>query len=158
MGYTQNNSSAGLSKGFIGLSIDEYGNFSSPGTGRQGGPGRRSGSVTLRGDGDGNTQIPSNYEFLRHIQTNNAADMSAAGAGSPFQLSGNINGRTAGIAGLDSLKAGFRRIKMDLVPNGLGTGYTVNVWITEGNPSGAVIHHLINNFQYLPTDQIPANL
>jgi len=158
MGYTQNNSSAGLSKGFIGLSIDEYGNFSSPGTGRQGGPGRRSGSVTLRGDGDGNTQIPSNYEYLRHIQTNNAADMSAAGAGSPFLLSGNINGRTAGASGLDSLKTGFRRIKMDLVPNGLRTGYTVNVWIIEGNPAGAIIHHLINNFQYLPTDQIPANL
>ncbi len=157
MGYAQSYSSNGLSKGFIGLSIDEYGNFSSPGTGRQGGPGRSSGSVTLRGDGDGSTLIPSNYEYLTHIQTNNAGSMSAVGAGSPFQLFGSANGRSSGAAGLDSLKAGFRRIKMDLVPNGAGSGYVLNVWIAEGNPSGAIIHHLIKDFQYLPTNQIPAN-
>lgn len=157
MGYAQSYTSNGLSKGFIGLSIDEYGNFSSPGAGRQGGPGRNAGSVTLRGDGDGNTLIPSNYEFLTYIQTNNAVNMSAVGAGTPFQLSGNTNGRVGGISGLDSLKTGFRRIKMDLVPNGLGSGYMLNVWLAEGDPAGAIIHHIIKDFQYLPTDPIPAN-
>lgn len=159
LGYTQrDDTSNGLNKGFIGLGIDEYGNFSNPGAGRQGGPGRFPGSITLRGDGDGNLLLPSNYEYLTHTQTNNVADMLAVAGGSAFPLSGNTDGRSSGNSGLDSLKTGYRRLKLDLVPNESGTGFLINAWITEGNPAGAIVHQVIKNKNYIPTDGIPANL
>jgi gliding motility-associated-like protein len=156
LGYAQSYTSNGLSKGFIGLGLDDYGNFSSPGSGRQGGPGRMPGSVSLRGDGDGRSLLPSNFEYLKHAQTSNIADMT--GAGGIFELFGNKDSRTAGIAGLGPLDGGYRKVKMELVPNGFRTGYLVNVWITEGNTAGAIVHHVIKDFSYISTEQIPANL
>lgn len=114
----------------------------------------------MRGDGDGKLAIPSNYEYLTHTQTSNAADMSAIDpiAGSAFTLSGNTNGRSAGISGLDPLKTGYRRLKMELVPNGSNTGFKINVWITKGNPLGEKVHQVIKDYPYIPTDGIPAKL
>ena len=160
LGYTQNHSSGGVSKAFIGLGIDEFGNFSNSGTGRQGGPGKFPSSITLRGDGDGSLAIPSNYEYLVHTQTTSLADMSAIGAdaGSPFQLSGNTDGRTVGNSGLDPSTIGYRRIKIDIVPNELAAGFLINVWITEGKAGAGLMHQIIKDYNYVPTSPVPAKL
>ncbi len=50
----------GLSGGYVGIGLDEFGNFSDPGEGRNGGPGRDRDSVTVRGPGDGD----EGYEFV----------------------------------------------------------------------------------------------
>ncbi|MCK5916513.1 MAG: DUF11 domain-containing protein, partial [Deltaproteobacteria bacterium] len=49
LGYAQKTGIPGLSGGYIGVGIDEYGNFSDGGEGRNGGPGRRPNSVAVRG-------------------------------------------------------------------------------------------------------------
>jgi gliding motility-associated-like protein len=156
LGYSQNNSSPGVSKAFLGIGLDEFGNFGNPGAGRQGGPGQRQSSVTLRGDGNGNAAVQTNYEYLTGIQTSNAAAMSSAGAGTSFQIAGGINGRTAN--GLSLTDNGYRKARIELFPNGSDTGYLLNVWITEGNASGGIEHHVITDFNYIPTDSIPGYL
>jgi hypothetical protein len=153
LGYSQNFSNSGVSKAFLGLGIDEFGNFSNPTAGRQGGPGQRASSVALRGDGNGNAAISTNYEYLSGIQTTDAVSMANAGAGNIFPIAGGIDGRLSGGSG--TLSPGYRRAKIDLVPHNSVSGYTVNVWITEGNSSGGVVHHLIKDYLYVPTNPIP---
>lgn len=61
MGYAQYiNNIAGFQGGWLGLGLDEYGNFANPTEGRQGGPGFHTNSAVIRGDGSGTT----GYEFL----------------------------------------------------------------------------------------------
>jgi len=161
LGYAQNttNHPAGLSKGYLAIGFDEFGNFSNPSQGRQGGPGQKPSSVTLRGDGDGTgagSPAGSNYEYLTSIQTTNATAMAAAGGGSTFSMGGGVNGRTGG--GLSASSSGYRKAKIELLPNGSGTGYVINVWITEGNAGGGTVHHVVTNYSYISTGAIPANL
>ncbi|GAB5562565.1 MAG: hypothetical protein SynsKO_42120 [Synoicihabitans sp.] len=63
LGYAQKvgtgaDDNAGLAGGYIGVAIDEYGNFSNPTEGRVGGPGRTIDSISVRGD------EASNYAYL----------------------------------------------------------------------------------------------
>lgn len=50
----------GMNGGYIGLGIDEFGNYSNPTEGRIGGPGSQPGNLSIRGPGDGY----SGYEYL----------------------------------------------------------------------------------------------
>ncbi|MEG4149187.1 DUF4347 domain-containing protein, partial [Microcoleus sp. Pol12B5] len=66
LGYAPNNNpalfSTGLSGGYLGVGLDEFGNFSNPTAGRVGGPGQRPDAVGLRGR---ESTIPTeNYKFL----------------------------------------------------------------------------------------------
>lgn len=165
LGYAQSTSNGnhpGLGKGFLGIGFDETGNFSNPIVGRQGGPGSRPNSVVLRGDGNGPMTVPSNYEYLKGIQTTNAQDMTTAGAGSTFTIAGMVNPRTTvsqtnPFGGLTEMQKGYRKALINLVPNSGGQGFTLNVHITEGNESGAIVHHMIKDFLYT-ADTAPAYL
>lgn len=62
MGYAQrtDNVANGFQGGWLGLGLDEYGNFANPTEGRVGGPGFHTNAAVIRGDGNGTT----GYEFL----------------------------------------------------------------------------------------------
>lgn len=60
MGYAQRTGVNGFQGGWLGLGLDEYGNFANPTEGRVGGPGFHTNAAVIRGDGNGTT----GYEFL----------------------------------------------------------------------------------------------
>ncbi len=67
MGYAQRTGKEGFEGGWIGLGIDEYGNFSNPTEGRNGGVGFKPNNVTIRGssgDLDGSTRYYG-YKYLK---------------------------------------------------------------------------------------------
>ncbi|MEX1213422.1 DUF6701 domain-containing protein [Saccharospirillum sp.] len=61
LGYAQrDNGDPGFAGGWLGIGLDEYGDFANPTEGRIGGPGRTLNSVTIRGSGAGGT----GYRYL----------------------------------------------------------------------------------------------
>jgi len=60
LGYAQKTGINGIEGGYVGIGLDEFGNYSNPGEGRQGGPGIRIDAVALRGRGNGT----SGYAYL----------------------------------------------------------------------------------------------
>ena len=133
LGYAQANGGSGFTNGYLGIGIDEYGNFSSNDEGRSGGPGSRESAIVLRGKGSG----ISGYPYLTGAQTY-ALPLS-------FNLAGND--RTA----TDPSKPGFRKIDILLKPRS-GGGFFVSVYLTHGNIKSLVI----NNYEYSTT--APPNL
>ena len=58
LGYAQKTGIDGFAGGWLGVGIDEYGNFSAASEGREGGPGRTTDSISLRGSGSGTSGYP----------------------------------------------------------------------------------------------------
>ncbi|RKR10332.1 gliding motility-associated-like protein [Flavobacterium sp. 90] len=135
LGYAQQNSAMnGFSGGYLGVGIDEYGNFAAKSEGKSGGtPQITSNSIVLRGQGSGIT----GYPYLTSAQT----------IASPYLF--NIPGkdRTA----TDNSKDGFRKLEIILKPR-KGGGFFIDVNLTHGNTKTLVI----NNFEY--TTPAPENL
>ncbi|MGV8879794.1 MAG: gliding motility-associated C-terminal domain-containing protein [Sphingobacteriaceae bacterium] len=133
--------SPGISKGYIGIGLDEFGNFSNGNEGRQGGIGRKAGSVTLRGKGDGSGLTAGNYPYLTSVQTNSLG----------FTLTPANN---ASIRYASTTDAGYRRAFIDLKHNPAG-GYNVTVKIMTGGPVPKT-YTVINGYHY--QQAAPANL
>lgn len=132
--------SPGVSKGYLAIGLDEFGNFSNPTEGRQGGiEGRRPGSVTLRGRGDGAALVPDNYRFLTTVRTDDL--------GFPLTVGGNSRNSSP-------TSPGYRRVFMELVPDPRG-GYEITVRITRGGPQ-LITTTVIDKYYY--PDAPPANL
>jgi hypothetical protein len=62
---TDSSGCPGFAGGWLGIGLDEYGNFSNPTEGRVGGPGRTPDSVAIRGKGDGT----SGYKYIDGTDT-----------------------------------------------------------------------------------------
>ncbi len=138
--------SPGVSKGYLGIGLDEYGNFSNPTEGRQkgvigpGGDGRSPSSVTLRGKGNGAALDTNNYKYLTSVRTDTLG----------FPLS------TGGSRKPNPTDPGYRKVFLDLQPAGAGkTGYLITVRIITG---GAVpsTYNVIDKYHY--SEPAPPNL
>ena len=139
LGYAQFNLNgvvqSGVSKGYLGIGIDEFGNFSNPIEGRQGGKnGLAPKSVTLRGQGDGAATTPDNYPYLTSVQTKDLNfDLVYSGSNQRYP---------------DSTTIGYRKALVELQPNPAG-GYNITVKISEGTGDGKVkTYTAINNYYY----------
>jgi len=64
LGYAQKTGINGFAGGWLGVGIDEWGNFANPTEGRVGGSGFIPESVTLRGSGSGSGNGSTNYPYL----------------------------------------------------------------------------------------------
>jgi len=112
LGYSNGCTINGLSNGYLGVGIDSHGEFSNPADNcKDGGPGQIQNAITLRGPGNG--MSTTDYPYIASGQ-------------SPVTLR-NGNGRVT-----DSTKAGFRKVRIVLLPNtGTITGYHVTVYLTS---------------------------
>ncbi|MBB6500680.1 Ig-like domain-containing protein [Pedobacter cryoconitis] len=141
LGYAPSTSSGitGLGGGYIGLGLDEFGNYSSPNDGRNGGPGQVPNSVVLRGPTTTNAATTNTY--LAGLDVN-------ATFGLPI-------GYGTLIATRPTDAQFYRRVQVQIVPTGVPNTYMVTVnWTTT--PNGA----FTQLFQYTLTTltPVPANL
>ncbi|CAN7340035.1 MSHA biogenesis protein MshQ [Pseudomonas sp. LjRoot71] len=94
LGYAQLNGTSGFAGGWLGIALDEYGNFSNPTETRIGGPGLRQDSVSIRGSGSGT----SNYRSLAGTAANlnPGVDVSGATPGPGHIYRITLDSRTTG--------------------------------------------------------------
>jgi MSHA biogenesis protein MshQ len=114
LGYAQRNDSGGINGfagGWLGVALDEYGNYSNPTEGRNGGPGFRVDSVAIRGSGSGQT----GYAYV---------------AGTAAGLSPGIDSTSTPGPGyryrivIDAAGSGQTYVTVDRDINGTGNSYT----------------------------------
>lgn len=119
LGYCQGYSNSlvgGLSNAYVGIALDEWGNFSNPNDRcPNGGPGQRPDSIAIRGPGNGNT----GYAYL-------------TGTGNRLGLNTSIDYETS-TPTRPSSGSYYRRARIDLVP--LGGVYQITVYLATA-PNG----------------------
>lgn len=94
LGYAQQTAINGFAGGWIGVALDEYGNYQNPTEGRQGGPGFRVESVGVRGSGSGTT----GYRWLQGTAANLNPPIDVAGTtrGPGYRYQIVVDARNAG--------------------------------------------------------------
>lgn len=138
LGYANGCSPApGLSRAYIGIAFDEFGNFSNPGDRcKNGGPGARPNSVTLRGEGNG-VDSGTNYFYLTHNQLSTATNRLDC----PSSLCGTARPSSATY---------YRQVRITMYPTGGTYNVKVEMRWTAGDPYETVI-----NTYTLPTPIYP---
>lgn len=145
-GHNLNQGSPGLAGAYIGIGLDEYGNFSNPIEGRDG-PGFRANSIAIRGPGDGF----DGYNYIAGVRTDQEGGLAAE---DQFPLSsGGLNTNRV----IDPNTAGYRKVFIDLQPAANGIGFTINlemlITTADNQPK------LVSIFKDLPYEyQAPQNL
>lgn len=124
LGYAQLNGNVpGVSNGYLGIGLDEYGNFSNPTEDRQGPGSFLPNGVVLRGAGNGSYTVSTNYTHLTTVQTTSLSPM--------FNIAGDS--RTATSPGI----AGYRKVFINLTPGPSG-GLVINVSIQHDGTAAPV--------------------
>ncbi len=135
LGYAQYYQTPGLAKGYIGISIDAFGNFSSASDGgKNGGPGQQRGSVAIRGPGNG--KAITDYVYQTGVIASDPAY--------------NVGFAAFTQRYADPLNSNYRRIKIIMTPGsslGATIGYKVTVIMYKGGATLTPVT-LINNFDY----------
>lgn len=161
LGYApRDNGTAGFAGGWIGVGLDEYGNFANPNEGKTGGPGFRPQSITLRGS------TSSSYRYLAGTAANlnpaiDVRGTNTAGPNHSYRIT--VDSRNSGQA----LVLVERDIKDGngfkvLVPefdarniNGQG-GVPDDFYLSiTGSTGGANNNHEIDNFEVCALDSRP---
>ena len=129
----------GVSGGYIGIGLDEFGYFARTNEGRQpllnGTPVYpvQRGSVAIRGKGNGDALVPSNYPLLAYQKTESLSPS--------FKLVGPNLQRYP-----DSTNTGYRRVNIVMKRHPvIGFNISVDI-ITGGTPT--VRHQVISEFHY----------
>jgi MSHA biogenesis protein MshQ len=104
---------AGFAGGWIGVALDEYGNFSNPTEGRSGGPGQRADSVAIRGSGSGFT----GYTYLTGTAAGQTIDTTSTSPGPGYRYRITVDHS-------DSLHA-YTKVERDTT--GTGNSYTTMI-------------------------------
>ncbi|MFD2162936.1 Ig-like domain-containing protein [Paradesertivirga mongoliensis] len=134
----------GVTGGYLGIGLDEYGNFANPTELRSDGPGFKKGSVTIRGRGQGSgATLPNssvkNYRYITHKQTQDLGF-----------------GLTSGSRNPTSENPDYRKAIIHLEPADAPiTGYYITVKIVKGG-SVPTTYTLIDRHHY--PDVAPATL
>src|SRR5581483_6740832 len=157
LGYAQRTGINGFAGGWLGVGIDEYGNYSNPTEGRQGGPGFRVDSVAVRGSGSGTTG------YAYHAGTNTLTpQVDNNGAASPphryriiVDHQNTVNAfvsveRNTGAGYVTLVPAYDAKVQpgQATVPIGWLLSYT-------GSTGGSTNVHEIDNLQVCATQQTP---
>ncbi|MFT3928994.1 MAG: hypothetical protein QM709_01750 [Spongiibacteraceae bacterium] len=131
LGYAQRSDGGGINGfagGWVGIALDEYGNYSNPTEGRNGGPGFRVDSVAIRGSGSGLTGYP--YLAGTAANLNPGVDSSTTpGPGHRYRIV------------IDAAAAGQTYVTVDRDTTGAGTSYTnlIPTFNVEGSAAQATI-------------------
>ena len=105
----------GFSGGWIGVGIDDYGNYSNPTECRNGGPGSLPNAVAIRGSGSGATSpSASNYAYLTGTPALGANGVSSGNSVSPYRYRITLDSIT------DPTKV---MVRVDQDKTGTGTAY-----------------------------------
>jgi hypothetical protein len=124
-----------MAKGYMGISLDAFGNFSSALDGtKNGGPGKRAGAIAVRGPGDGKGL--TDYVYQTGVTASDAPyNAGFLGFTQRFPSPSSIN---------------YRKIKIILKPGsslGASIGYKITVVMTKGGTTQTNVT-LINEFDY----------
>lgn len=124
----------GLAGGYVGIGFDEYGNFSNPTQGRNGGPGLQCNSVTLRGASTNFPATTNPYLTSVQLQPNELSTVNSIGYPNmtPTRPSDGLF---------------YRRVKINIIPTGSITNprYMITVsWRTspDGNDVTLLTHYM----------------